>query len=205
MLPKTVMNDKQLRLSDWASDMLKVQDKLLQQAEKRQRSKDESHMSNANPNRTEYPVGSWVLAEYHSSIVKEGPPSKFNTQLRGPYKVVRRELDRYTVMNSVKRKEEDIHVTDLRPFLYDSNFIDPRDVAMKDAISTFTVERILEHSGNRKKYGDMEFKVRWEGYEEDEDLWLPWKELRDNTQLHQYLRDNGMASLIPKEHRQPRR
>jgi hypothetical protein len=108
-------------------------------------------------------------------------------------------------MNSVKRKEEDIHVKLLRPFLYDTNFIDPRDVAMKDAISTFTVECILEHSGNMKKYGDMDFKVRWVGYDESEDLWLPWKELRDNAQLHLYLRENGMASLIPKEHRLPAR
>ena len=98
-------------------------------------------------------------------------------------------------------KDEEIHVTFLRPFLFDSNFIDPKDVAMKDAISTFVVEKILEHDGDRKRLGSLFFKTRWLGYGESQDLWLPWKELRDNTELHKYLRENGLASLVPKEHR----
>jgi hypothetical protein len=158
-------------------------------------------MSNANPNRTEFAIGSWVLAEYHSTILRKGPPSKLNTQLRGPYKVVSRLLDHYTLMNTVTRKNEEIHISLLRPFLYDANYIDPKEVAMKDAISTFTVESILEHSGNRSRVGSLDFKVRWLGYDESYDLWLPWKELRTNTQLHQYLAANGMKALIPKEFR----
>jgi hypothetical protein len=181
--------------------MLQAQDTAVKQAEKLQREKDESHMGNANPNVTDYAIGSWVLAEYHSSIIRKGPPSKLNTQLRGPYKVLKRDLDAYTVRNSVTGKDEEIHVTFLRPFLFDSNFIDPKDVAMKDAISTFVVEKILEHSGNRRLLSSLSFKARWLGYDEKEDLWLPWSELRNNTQLHKYLRENGLASLVPREHR----
>jgi len=48
----------------------------------------------------------------------------------------------------------------------------------------------------------LEFKVRWLGYPPEEDLWLPWKELRNNPKLHKYLADNGLDKLIPKEHRQ---
>ena len=44
----------------------------------------------------------------------------------------------------------------------------------------------------------MDFLVRWLGYDETEDLWLPWSALRNNTVLHQYLRDNNMEKLIPK-------
>ena len=201
LLPKTVINDRQISMSGWAASMLESQEKACRQAERLQREKDETHMSNANPNPTEYPIGSWVLAEYHSSIIRKGPPSKLNTQLRGPYKVLKRELDAYTIRNTVTRKDEEIHGTFLRPFLFDSNFIDPRDVAMKDAISTFVVEAIIEHEGDRKRLSTLFFKTRWLGYDESHDLWLPWKELRDNTQLHQYLRENGLASLIPKEHR----
>ena len=188
-------------MSKWASDMLTSQDKAVRQAEKLQREKDESHMSNANPAATEYPIGTWVLAEYHSSIIRKGPPSKLNTQLRGPYKVLKRDLDAYTIRNTVTRTDEEIHVTFLRPFLFDSNFIDPRDVAMKDAISTFVVDSIVEHEGDRKRLGTLFFRTRWLGYDESHDLWLPWKELRDNTQLHQYLRENGLKALVPKEHR----
>ena len=146
--------------------MLESQEKACRQAERLQREKDETHMSNANPNPTEYPIGSWVLAEYHSSIIRKGPPSKLNTQLRGPYKVLKRELDAYTIRNTVTRKDEEIHGTFLRPFLFDSNFIDPRDVAMKDAISTFVVEAIIEHEGDRKRLSTLFFKTRWLGYDE---------------------------------------
>jgi hypothetical protein len=200
-LPKSLINDRQIQVSSWASDMLKAQDRNMKKAELLQRTKDESHMSNANPNRTEFPSGSWVLAEYHSSIIRKGPPSKLNTQLRGPYKVLRHELDEYTIRNTVTNKDEQIHISLLRPFLFDANYIDPTDVAMKDAISTFTVEAILEHNGDRRTLSSMSFKTRWLGYDESHDLWLPYKELRDNPALHQYLINNKMRTLIPKEHR----
>ena len=201
LVSKTVNSDSQIRLSDWASDMLTAQGKLLAQAETLQREKDESHIAKANPSRTEYPIDSWVLAEYHSSIIRKGPPSKFNTQLRGPYKVLRNVLDHYTLWNTVTRKEEEIHISLLRPFLFDSNYVDPKEVAMKDAISTFTVESILRHEGNKRRVSSLDFLVRWQGYGEAEDLWLPWKELRDNSILHQYLAANNMKGLIPQSHR----
>ena len=47
--------------------------------------------------------------------------------------MLRHELDEYTVRNSVTRKDETIHISLLRPFLFDANFIDPTDVAMKDS------------------------------------------------------------------------
>ena len=75
---------------------------------------------------------------------------------------------------------------------------------MKNAISTFVVNSILEHGGNRKQLGSLFFKTRWLGYDETFDLWLPWHELRDNTQLHKYLRENGLEGIVPKEHRMPR-
>ena len=122
----------------------------MKKAELLQRAKDESHMSNANPNRTKFPAGSWVLAEHHSSIIRKGLLSELNTQLRGPYKVLRHGRDEYTARNSVTRKDETIHILLLRPFLFDANFIDPTDVVMKDDISTFVVEKILGHEGDRK-------------------------------------------------------
>ena len=50
----------------------------------------------------------------------------------------------------------------------------------------------------------MEFKVRWEGQSEDNDLWLDYKELRDNEQLHVYLRKHGMSQLIPDKFNEPK-
>ena len=83
-LPTTVLTDMNVSLSVWASNMLKEQDKLMKKAERIQREKDVAHMNNADPRRTEFPVGSYVLVEYHSSILRKGPDNKFNTFLRGP-------------------------------------------------------------------------------------------------------------------------
>ena len=43
-------------------------------------------------------------------------------------------------------------------------------------------------------------RLRWLGYDESEDSWLPWSEVRNVPALHTYLRENGMTKLIPKEH-----
>lgn len=52
------------------------------------------------------------------------------------------------------------------------------------------------HRGNRNDKTNMEFKVRWAGYDESEDSWEPWKELRNTIELHEYLRTHNMKSLI---------
>jgi hypothetical protein len=62
----------------------------------------------------------------------------------------------------------------------------------------FPVEAILEHTGTAKNRKDLYFKVRWLGYGEKYDKWLPFKDLRHNSILHEYLTKNRMKSLIPK-------
>ena len=43
--------------------------------------------------------------------------------------------------------------------------------------------------------------VKWVGYDDAENLWLPWSELRNNPILHEYLRNKGMSNLVPDEFR----
>ena len=43
--------------------------------------------------------------------------------------------------------------------------------------------------------------MTWEGLDDKENLWLPWKELRNNPILHRYLQSQGLRALIPAEHR----
>ena len=198
-LPKSALTDNTVKISTWSAGMIAQQDKIMKRAEKLQREKDETHMANANPNRTEFPTGSWVLVEYHSSIIRRGPPNKLNTFLRGPYKIVRHELDHYTFNNHIEKKEESVHISLLHPFLFDSNYVNPTDIAMKDNISTYIVEKIVRHSGDKRKPVDMDFLVRWQGYDQSKDLWLAYKDLRLNTRLHEYLLAKGMKTLIPKD------
>jgi hypothetical protein len=109
----------------------------------------------------------------------------------------------YTLLNLVTRKDETIHVTDLRPFHYDPNHVDPVDVARKDITSTFVVERIIEHVGDEKRKSSLDFRVRWQGYDEEHDLWLPYAEVRDVEATHIYLRDKGLHNLIPAKFNEP--
>ena len=129
LLPKSAITDKSIKLSPWMSDMLKQQDKIMKKAELLQRTKDETHMANANPNHMDLPIGSWINVEYPSSIIRRGPDNKLLTFLRGPFKIKSKELDHYTFYNHVERKEEEVHASKVHPFIFDANFIDPSDIA----------------------------------------------------------------------------
>jgi hypothetical protein len=49
---------------------------------------------------------------------------------------------------------------------------------------TADVAAILAHKGKPKKRTKMQFQVRWKGYNETHDQWLPWSELKNNWVLH---------------------
>ena len=60
------------------------------------------------------------------------------------------------------------------------------------------VEKVLSHSGDKKKPTTMSFKVKWLNYDDTHNSWEPWKNLRLCEALHEYLRDNKMKHFIPK-------
>ena len=103
----------------------------------------------------------------------------------------------YLLLDLVQNKQISVHISRLKRCEYDPRHVDPMAIAAKD-YEEDEVEAILQHRGSPKRKSDMDFLVRWLGYDETEDLWLPWSALRNNTALHQYLRDNNMEKLIPK-------
>ena len=74
-------------------------------------------------------MGSYVLVEYHSSIIRKGSNNKFNTQLRGPFKVLTKLGNMYTMWDTNTRKELDANIMLLHPFIYQPEYVDPVDVA----------------------------------------------------------------------------
>jgi hypothetical protein len=101
----------------------------------------------------------------------------------------------------VDNKEETHHVKTLHPYHYDDiNGLQPEDVALKDT-GEFRVDSIIRHTGDPKRKSDMDFLVKWMGYDDSHNMWLPWSSLRNNPKLHLYLTTNGLQKLIPKEHR----
>jgi len=98
-----------------------------------------------------------------------------------------------------------IHLTSLRPFHFDSENVNPIDVANRDAFAT-VVEAVIDHHPKLANYSqlkrsELEFKVRWQGLSPDLDRFTPYKELRNNPRLHEYLINMNMRTFIPPEHK----
>ena len=191
------MND--IRYQTWMDSMMLRQQTLMEIAMKTQLAGDMFHIGNIPPTEvTEFPINSYVLQNYETDDRR--PPTKLNTVLRGPHKVVGRYVrandgpDVYIVQNLATSKLEDFKVTDLRPFRYDPIRINPHEIATKD-INVYLVEAILDHRGSQSKRSNMTFHVKWKGYEET--TWETWGGVKDNVILHNYLRAHKLQRLIP--------
>jgi hypothetical protein len=149
---------------------------------------------------TIFPINSYVLAMYPMTRMGRRSKSKLHTPLKGPFRVTAFEGDRYTVYNEVNKEEYVYHVTQLKPFIHDPRKVNPFDVALHDS-QEYMVERIVSHTGTLRDRHNLRFEVKWLGFDDTENTFEPYHELRHNEHLHTYLNANRMRSLIPLEHR----
>jgi hypothetical protein len=185
-----MVDGAQLQLTSWASNMILQQQVILELAKAIQNEKDMAHLAKQNPYVTQFAIGSYVLANYHSTegtLRHKGPPNKFLSYLRGPFKVISSEGDTYVIRSLVTKKDERIHVKELRQFIHNDDDQELYRTALRDHQDHFEIEAILSHRGDAHYRTKMEFLVRWKGYGESEDLWLPYSEIRDSGALHTYL------------------
>ena len=192
-LPNALSRHKQMQLSEWTSRMLKAQDDIIRIAREHQEEHDIHHISMHTPERTEFPINSYVLAQYEN--LEHKPPSKLHPHLKGPYQVVNYTGSIYTVRNLVTNKLEDYHITNLRPFEYDPLKVDPRQVANVDQ-NMVDIDTILQHRGDSKRKSNMKFLVRWS---DGDETWEYWSNVRRTAACHKYLEEHGMKSIIPRE------
>jgi hypothetical protein len=198
-----ISSTENVNLGKYTAELLHMQQKFLDRANIIQYGIDSVNLAKRQPTQpvTEFPIGSLVLLEYPETRLGKLPPTKLHTRNRGPFKVHDFKGSSYTLKNLVVDKlEPPVHVSRLRPFVYDVLGANPAKIAQADTLE-WEVEKILQHVGDIKKISTLDFQVRWLGQPPERDLWLPWKELRNNPILHQYLMDNGMHKLIPKEHK----
>ena len=157
---------------------------------------DSDHIGSAPAERTEFPIGSYVLLDYPN-----GPPTRLHLLRRGPFKVLRFNRNDYVLFDLVTNKEMNpVNITRLRKFDYDPLVTDPRLVANKEN-RVFDVEKVLAHRGNTNRLSTLEFLVQWRDFPPEDNSWEPWKSLRTNFVLHDYFRSKGLDSLIPKQFR----
>jgi len=187
---------------DWIKNQTEAQDSLIRRAQRIQEKLHADHMGTKSDSITEYQKGSYVLLGWPVSRFNQfGRPTKWDTLYRGPYQVLGHDNQKYYLRDLVSGKEitpKSVHL--LKPFHYDAARTDPKQVAMKDQPDMYLVEEILQHSGNlRTNKGKCRFKVKWLGFKEP--TWEPWKHVRDNSVLHQYLQRQGLAANIPSKFR----
>jgi hypothetical protein len=188
-------DNREVALSDWADRMLSAQRILLEIATDRQRLKDERHLSKAPIDTTSFAEGTYVLVEPHTQSGLGKPPGKFTPRLLGPYLVVNRVGDKYSCRNLVDDTVKDYHVTQLRVYNNDDQFLDPREVALRDK-GDYEIEAIVAHEGDTTKLKSLKFQVKWYGFGNDFNTWESWSNLRETTQLHLYSIQNKLKQLM---------
>ena len=129
-------------------------------------------------------------------------PDKLSPHYRGPYRIVNINGSRITIHNTVTTKNQDVHITEIIPFRYNPNIVDPKTIALH-AAQEFIVEDIISLEGtknNKKRYNrtNLRVKVRWQGYNESEDSWEPYTELKGNVKFLKYCQRHGLLYLIDK-------
>ena len=106
----------------------------------------------------------------------------------------------HTLLDLINGKEKDYHVSDMKPFVFDSALVDPLDIARCDQMEFF-IEKISDHRGKLSQRKSLQFFVSWMGYDESHDSWLPYTNLCDWDHLQSYLREKKLTQLIPSKFR----
>ena len=107
---------------------------------------------------------------------------------------------RYTLLDLITGKEKDYHVSDMKPFVFDSAIVDPLEIARRDQMEFF-IEKISDHREKLSQRKSLQFFVSWMGLDQSYDCWEPFANLRDSTHLHSFLREKNLTQLIPTKFR----
>jgi hypothetical protein len=187
--------ESEVSLSEWSDKMRAKQVELIELARRHQSKADGHKIATASPERTEFPINSYVLVKY-----RDRPPTKFHSNWRGPMRVVNFTKSLYTLQDLVTHKLKNFHLTQLKAFKYDEMDVDPAEIARAEQ-QEFLVENILDHCKpeGSKKRTDYEFLVKWTGYDHADNSWEPWEFVRDNDKLIVYLYNNHLRQFLTKE------
>ena len=90
----------------------------------------------------EYLPNSYVLVHHRTGL----PPTRLHTNWKGPMRVIKGFNSRYTLLDLITGKEKDYHVSDMKPFVFDSALVDPLDIARRDQMENFRSSRKIESS-----------------------------------------------------------
>ena len=182
----------------WIQDMLQVQSRIIQIAVDNQIETDKFHIQQRQiKNQTIFDINSYVLVEYENKQT----PTKLHLRSKGPYRVVNKIGNIYTLQNIVTNKIEDYHVKLLRPFHYDPAITDPMDVARRDE-EYHVIQQVLNHrfKDNKQTRTSLEFHIKWAGDKEPD--WYTWSaDYAKNQVIQQYMKTNKLSRFLSKRYK----
>jgi hypothetical protein len=117
----------------------------------------------------------------------------------GPYIVVSVLWDKYSIQDLLTHNVVDTHTSNLSEFRYDpTSGLSPTEVAARNA-GGFFIDKIVDHTGNVRRRSEMSFRVRWKGYNPDDDTWQPMKTVRETQAFVDYCTEKKISSLVSKK------
>ena len=115
-------------------------------------------------------------------------------------RVVNGENSRYTLFDLITNKKKDYHVSDMKPFIFNADLVDPVDIARRDYMEFF-IENVISYRGNLKRKTELEFQIKWLGYDETHNSWEPYANLRDSDQYFYIIYKYPFWNLQPVFHK----
>jgi hypothetical protein len=97
--------------------------------------------------------------------------------------------DIYEVVDLISDKISQVQISRLHALVV------PPDATRDDILhlagidhNEYLVESIINHRGNPKRKRELEFLIRWKGYEPADDTWEPYSSVKDLAALDDYSR-----------------
>lgn len=138
----------------------------------------------------DFEVGDYVVVSYPGR-----PPGKLMPKWRGPFALVEVGTSLCKCQDLRDNRLLLFHISRLKRFDA-SRMDDPVHAAILDT-GEFMVHSIVGHRRLRafKGFRPLEFRVRWEGYADEDDTWLPYRNVRDLAALDVYLANHPGLKL----------
>ena len=136
---------------------------------------------------TKFEVGDYVLLQYPNK-----PPDKLSGLYRGPMEIISIDrIDIIKVRDLTTDKVSSVHTSRLRPFRHPAEMTKEEiEVLSAVDLDEYYVEKIVAHEGKGRNPKNWKFKVRWFGYEPEEDTWLNWTAVKDLAALDTYSKEH---------------